>query len=455
MADFLKYQDVFGQLMFLKTYTQVLLCFPIPERVDLEDITKELERAALKLTETFPWLAGQVINEGSGPGNSGLFKIVPYEPHATNAPLRVKDCSKICLTYDEIIQAKAPMSMLDGDVLAPRKGLPLSYDESKDPAPVMIIQANFITGGLLLSFSGQHNAMDMNGQGQLIRLFAKACRGDAFTEAEVAEGNRDRRTIIHLLSPDEPLLDHSMLRPLPSANGPQFPSKVVPTSWAYFHFPTSRLEQLKSLASQSSAQDPLVPWVSTNDALSAFIWQRISSARLLRRKQPEATATFARAVSARRCLRPAVPEAYMGHMVSCTFDRLTFQQITTLDLSALASLIRKSLNELDDYAVRSLVTLIAREPDKSTVSYGVRLDLDTDLLFSSWADLRLYETDFGPLLGKPDCVRRQRFVPMESLIYLMPRTEEGDIDAAICLKDVDMEALKGDREWTAYATFIG
>jgi len=39
------------------------------------------------------------------------------------------------------------------------------------------------------------------------------------------------------------------------------------------------------------------------------------------------------------------------------------------------------------------------------------------------------------------------FVPMESLIYLMPRTEKGNIDGAICPKDVDMKALKGDRKW--------
>jgi trichothecene 3-O-acetyltransferase len=460
MEDFSKYQDVFGQLLFLKTYTQLVLCFSTPCGISSESITKELKNAALKLTHAFPFLAGQVITEGAGPATTGLCKIIPYGPHAENSILHVKDCTALVPPYAEIIKAKAPFSLLDGDIIAPRKGLPLSYEETEeDPAPVLIIQANFIVGGLLLTFAGQHNIMDMNGQGQIIRLFAKALRGESFSKAEIEGGNLDRRNIIPLLGPDEPLRDHSLLRPRPQTNGvaPTPPSEPAPISWAYFHFPASKLRVLKSLASkpiQEPRTEPPVPFISTNDVLSAFIWQRISAVRATRLPS-DASTTLCRAANARRFLDPPVPETYTGHMVTCTFSCLSFSSIASTPLSTLTSLIRSALNAITPYDVRSLVTLIANEPDKGSVSYGASLDIDKDVLFSSWADLRLYGTDFGDVLGKPEFVRRQRFVPMESLIYLMPRTDGGDIDAAICLKDVDLEGLKGDSEWAAYAEYVG
>ena len=258
--------------------------------------------------------------------------------------------------------------------------------------------------------------------------------------------------MIPLLGPDEPSQDHSRLRTSPSES---HKPDDAPISWAYFHFPASKLALLKATASKTPGDDPLVPWISTNDALAAFIWQRISAVRLTRRKKPDDTTTFQRAVNIRRCFKPPLPEAYMGHMVAGTFNSLTFAQIASSDLAALAFMIRRALNEVDEYTVRSIVTLIDQERDRTTISFAANLDLDRDLMFSSWADLRLYGADFGPLLGRPQLVRRQRFVPLESLIYLMPRTEAGDIDAAICLKDVDLDALRKDTEWTAYAEYIG
>lgn len=460
MEDFSKYQDIFGQLLFLKTYTQLVLCFSVPSSIPTETITALLKTAALKLTSAFPYLAGQVITEGAGPGNTGLAKIVPYGPHSENSVLHVKDCTTLCPSYEEIIKAKAPFSMLDGDVIAPRKGLPLSYEESEeDPAPVLFIQANFIEGGLLLTFAGQHNIMDMNGQGQIMRLFAKALRGEQFSQKEIEGGNLDRRNIIPLLGPDEPLRDHSALQPRPQTNGvdPAPPSEPAPISWAYFNFSAAKLRILKSLASkpiQEPRTEIAVPFISTNDVLSAFMWQRISAVRRTR-LPPETSTTMSRAADARRFLDPPVPETYTGHMVTCTLTHLSLSSIASTPLSNLTSLIRSALNAITSYDIRSVATLIANSPDKGSISYGASVDLDKDVIFSSWAGLGLYGTEFGDVLRKPEFVRRQRFGPMESLVYLMPKTEGSDIAAAICLKDVDLEGLRGDKEWAEYAEYIG
>jgi len=101
---------------------------------------------------------------------------------------------------DALKRANFPFSMLDETIIAPCKTLPGSSDESaSDSAPVFLLQANFIPGGLVLTFVAQHNTMDMTGQGQIIHLFSKACRNEQFTSEELSTGNLARRNLIPLL----------------------------------------------------------------------------------------------------------------------------------------------------------------------------------------------------------------------------------------------------------------
>ena len=79
MNSLSQYQDVFGQLAFLKTYTQLCIGFRIADASVAEyALTSVIQKAATKLTDVFPWLPGQVIIEvgASGPGDSMPFKIV-------------------------------------------------------------------------------------------------------------------------------------------------------------------------------------------------------------------------------------------------------------------------------------------------------------------------------------------------------------------------------------------
>ena len=262
MSDSLsQFQDVLGQMTFLKVYTQLCIGFPIAHST--EDVVAAIQKGAAKLTETFPWLAGQVINEGSGPGNSGLFKIIPYAKHQKSPPVIVKRLPN--LDYQDIIEKKAPMSMLDGDILAPRKGIPASYGENEEPAEVFSIQANFIKGGLILTFAGQHNVMDMNGQGHLISLFAKAMRGELFSETEIKEGNRDRRNIISLLKDDEPLLDHSFMQVDPSNAGRL--NCILPLGYTFDSQRQAWRHSRRKLNQQSAITEPDLRFPSTTLSL--------------------------------------------------------------------------------------------------------------------------------------------------------------------------------------------
>ncbi|KAK3937457.1 transferase [Diplogelasinospora grovesii] len=294
-----------------------------------------------------------------------------------------------------------------------------------------MLQVNFITGGLALTFVSHHQAMDMTGQGHMMHLLSKACHGEPFTDDEVSSGNLDRRTVVPLLDGSYkpgPELAHQMVGP---------PSKPVSqgepprSSWAYFTFHPTSLAALKSLASASNK----VPsgYISTDDALSAFIWQSVMRARLPR-LDLTAKSTLARAVDPRRYL--GIPHTYPGLVQNMTYHTHTLRELAGLSLSEVASELRSAVDPQTSnlaYNTSALATLLSHAKDKNTVSVTAAIDLSVDIMISSWAKPNCYHLDFNLGLGKPEAVRRPRFDPVESLIYFMPRRLDNEIAVASTL----------------------
>lgn len=457
--DFGRYQDVLGQMTFLKTYTHIALGFRSNNSVVA--ITRALEAAAGRLVETFPWIGGHVIRQGKGPGKTGLATIVPYAPGERPTPVIAKDVRGVCPSIDDIVDAGAPMAVLDGEVLAVRKGLPDGYDETEEPAPVVVIQVNIIEGGFILAFQGNHNTMDMNGLGQLIRLYAKALRDEPFTDVEVEQGNRDRRQVIKLLGPDDEKVDISRFLVKPPSNDTT-EAKLPPTDlqWVYFHFSRSKLASLKAAASGSPERDSgegEPQWISTDDSITSFLCQSITAARM-KRLEKKQQVIFCRAVNGRRFLEPPLPREYMGHMVTCIYPTVSLHSATaTSDLPALARQMRADVLNVRSLEIQSVATAMNELDDKGGISYGAPLDLSGwDLMISSFSGLGLNQTDFGTVLGgKPLFSKRPRFTPLESLMYIMPTTSDGDIDVACCLRAEDIGNLRNDARFLDYCKYVG
>jgi len=462
VKDLNDYLDVLGQQSLLKIYTQICFCFSVADASSHSAIINTLTNGLERLSASFPWLAGKVVNEGSGEGNSGTFKIKPLEKIPR---LVVKDLrhDPSIPTMDALRRANFPFSMLDETIIAPRKTLPGSSDESaSDSAPVFLLQANFITGGLLLTFVGQHNTMDMTGQGQIIHLFSKACRNEQFTSEELSSGNLARRNLIPLLDDSYKQgseLARQIVKPTPShpisngTNGHPAPPPPPKCTWTYFTFHPTSLTALKSLATKTITLPS--GYISTDDALSAFIWQSVIRARLPR-LNPTAESTLARAVNVRHYLD--ISQTYPGLMQNMTYHMYTLQKLVEEPLGGVASQLRSALDPKTSnlgYNTRALATFLNRTLDKNIISITATLDLSADIMFSSWAKLDCYELDFNLGLGKPEAGRRPQFEPVESLIYSMPRTLDGEIAVAICLRDEDMERLRADEEFAKYGSYIG
>ncbi|KAK3320575.1 transferase family-domain-containing protein [Cercophora scortea] len=453
------YQDVIGQLPILKTYNHGSLGFPVPDESAREPLILALQAACDKIAANFPWLAGAVAHEGVSPGNSGLFRPIPWPATATspNKILHVQYCDDIAPSFKEILDAGAPVSMLDGKLLAPYDGFPARYTESpENPAPVIATQATFIRGGMILTFCSQHNMIDATGMFQIINMFANALNGEDFSPQAIESGNRDRATVIPLLAPGEPAKDLQHLKvaqpltfPLPSP--PSTPGKK-PT-WAYFRLFRAAVPAIKEKASEREGYDPSVPFLSSNDALSAFYWKCISSIRLRNGRSPETVSKFSRAIDGRRVM--GVPQEYLGHMVFHSATRKPLGEVASAPLSTLACALRRDLNNANTaFAVRSYATLIANEPDKARILYGGgKGNPDVDVGASAVPQSDAAVVPYGPL-GVPAFGRRPNLAPILGCLYFMP-PEGGNMMVSVCLREDDLEGLRKHPDWSRITEFIG
>ena len=430
----------------IKRYIVICLAFLLENTASISQLQTTLRESLTRLTNAFPFLAGQVTYEGRDESHSGIANVVPFEDGVQLVlnDLRSKPGFP---SMAEMSKAQFPFSMLDPDILLPPIAVSWASDGYDKIAPVMILQANVIKGGLILSFSGNHTQMDMTGLGMIISLFSKACRNEPYTDKEVLQGNQSRRNAIPLLKSDyEPgdELDDAWTRP-PNYEQLAAVHASIPR-WSYFNFRASDLVRLKDEASIQS----IVPYISTDDAVGALCWQRVTKARSSS-LGPQATTTFCRPISARNYLGL---EGYLGHMVDCTYeDAVDVYDLPTGDV---AGRLRRMLlqGEKIKHHMQAFATVLDRLDDKNKLLNGAKLDPMRDVVVSSYANIKCCELSFGPLLGRPEAARRPRMPPWPSLFYLMPKARNGDIAVAFCVGEEDLKKLREDEFLKVYADYL-
>ncbi|KAJ4346534.1 uncharacterized protein N0V89_010465 [Didymosphaeria variabile] len=441
--------DVFGNNPRLsRLYTQLCFCFPLPNCPRrTENTITHLQNGLNVLTSNFPWVAGQVIQ-----ADDGAFTIVPLEK---SPKLRVQDRSSQLPTFEEYRNMGFPFKWLDEKDIASHSTLPDGRDV---PAPVLALQATFITGGVFLTFSAQHNCMDMAGQCQMILLFAKACHEAVpFTSEEIKTGNLSRKRIIPPLD-DLPKISEELVAKAPNSkpsHACEAEAEAKPT-WSYFLLSCTTLLTLKLRAQK----DIHTTFISTDDALCAFIWQQVTKARLCRLQDMSAStqSTFERQVDVRKHL--GLPTTYTGNAVYKTSTTQSIENIISKSLGYLASELRASLSPTPDlgHSARKAATILyqqlqSNKPDAVTVTRGNLPAMDIKM--SSWAKEDCYNFDFGGVLGKPEAVRRPNFEGWEGLSYFMPKSRDGEIAVAVCLRDEELRFLQIDEEFSRFARYVG
>ncbi|KAF3938817.1 hypothetical protein ABW19_dt0204591 [Dactylella cylindrospora] len=441
------YLDTFGQ-QGLNIYTQICQIYAITDPSSYDTISPVLTAGLKRLSANFPWVAGHVVKEGASEGNGGDYKIEPLEdmPSLTLKDLRDNPSAP---TMTSLRQQNFPFRLLDESIIAPATTLPLP---GRDPIQrVILLQATIITGGVIVTFLGHHAVMDGIGQGEVMRLLSKACRNDTFAPEEIRIGNLPRRHIIPTFNESYkpgPELAHQIVpSPPPLPSDPITPPK---STWAYCIFSSPSLAGLKAAALSHLTSG----YVSTDDVLTALIWQSVTRSRLSR-IGPDSKVTFARAVDVRRYI--GIPATYTGLAQNMTYHSFSAKELVEAPLGVIASDFRAAIDPKTstlEYATKSYATYVERTSDKSSINLTATFNLSTDIMLSSWAKFPCYELDFGLGLGPPEAVRRPQFTPLEGLMYLMPRKPDGEIALALCLRDEDLKSLSEDHEFTKYGAYV-
>ncbi|GAB7335216.1 hypothetical protein MBLNU13_g07636t1 [Cladosporium sp. NU13] len=446
MACYVQPLDVFGQNPRLNgLYTQLCFMFPLDTSDPASTTTIEsfLREALERLAENVAWVGGRVVKSRSGHREIQISGSIPS--------LTVKLLGTELPTYECMRQAGFPFSMLDETVIAPCPTLP---GPDEDNTPVFMVQANSVQGGVLLVFNAQHNCMDLRGQVQLIELFAQACRGQDFSpeQLEVANMTEYRLKAPSGTSPTEPgavQADHG-LKPPQQRHDLQDRGQ---SRWSYFAFSAANLRRLKELA----AADKFCDFISTDDALSALLWQASLRCRKVRLSTTDVLSTFERQVDARKHV--GAPHAYMGNMVFKSSTKLRVADVDDMSLGQIASHLRRALSPEPNIEYQMCVASKKAQAAMGNAMHSqarIRPSLPvTDFKLSSWAQERCYDVDFGGCLGVPEVVRRPSFEAWEGLSYFMPRTPSGDIFVAVCLNDGDLERLREDKEFCNFGAFVG
>lgn len=469
-----------------------ILCLPMKPGQKPETVFKYLQDSFSETLVQIPFLAGKLAVRGLETSESrpGQLEVrVPTIFDKDLAPkLRFKDLTA-SMDYAKLMSAGFPEQELDGDVLIPAAFIP-TIDKGID---ILAAQANFIKGGCLLGLGVHHSVSDALGMLAILKVWAEQCCrlqaqhvtspqtiiGPASLDRELLQkiwlAERDEREENDQLDTSEELYRLIGLHPVtntpnepkitahksPQTNGSgELP--VVETS--IFYMSKGALSDLKRAASpKSSDLCENYPAISANDALTAFLWRSVMSARFpsgAPDNTGQNTAILDTTVDARAQFSAAIPPLYFGNlvMINTTFMPLSTLISPSTELSQIAVEIRKTLDTITTSRVHSAFALASSIPAYTNLTYPFATFDGAEFCMTSLLNLPLFEIEFGDIFangGKLEGARppRAEFDAVCRRCAVLPQRTHGGFEILISLLKEEMERLLADKSFAKFAKF--
>lgn len=230
------------------------------------------------------------------------------------------------------------------------------------------------------------------------------------------------------------------------------------------HIPRSKAAQLKRLATPPAGEGR---WISTYDAVSAFVWRHMTRVRMSHlyhaQVDPASTPYFVEAVDLRpRFHNPDMPPRFMRNAVAGGFSPsapvtpLTVDEIASAEkpLSGVAAYIRALTDSVTQAHVEGLMGVIALIRDKRSISLNLKSlgPLAVWITSHREADPSHYDSGFG----RPKTHRLLWGGDLDNgLVTIYPaiatdRPDEGWSIGIVMEKELVPKLLE-DAEWTDFA----
>ncbi|KAL5363926.1 transferase family-domain-containing protein [Aspergillus floccosus] len=392
-------------------YVRFAVLFPVP---NVTLAVESLQKGAALLTFEFPIVTGCVAPVRTPGARKGALQIVPP--------------SHLEKDHASILKVKHHKTSYHARwTTAEEEYLPLAlFADPHTPAPILRLEANVMTDGIILGVAFHHQAMDATGAGVLMRDLARCCTlagggaPQATGKLETSLGAQsDGRALLSTSGLGRPLLrpgiDHSadypVIAPADRENmmrALQQAARSLTTK--RFLLPAEKLESLANACNnwlrESSEDLEERPRVSKNDVLVSLFWMRVTRARQHRPNEIAATmpsvSEIFMAVNIRGRTTPSIPATYIGNALvplreGISMDVMLDDQPSIMHtLSRLAYAVRKKLRSIDDTSIRSTIAYLEGVSDLSALAASLG-----DFNVSSWRDTGIGTADFGHNLGMP------------------------------------------------------
>ena len=237
-----------------QAYVRFILCFGIRSGVSLDDATQVLRQGSRATASNVHVLNSLVVSVTDSNGNQA--KDLRPDDLST---FTVKDLTNTRLAHGDIRSHSFPSHIFDGKTLCPT-GV---FAVPGSPVPVFLVQANLITGVILLGFSVWHGALDGTAITTLLKLWAQNCctiqdsSQQSFDNSILSSGAFDEMRLSKVSCAEGGTIDH---RPefllLPEAPTALPPALTQTLKAQIFHISPDSISALKELASPENSASP-------------------------------------------------------------------------------------------------------------------------------------------------------------------------------------------------------
>jgi hypothetical protein len=329
--------------------------------------------------------------------------------------------------------------------------------------PISLVQANFIRGGLILTWNIFHMIGDAVCFATWMKVWSEGCRraqglnipdpiqlsSALWTDREQVKkpsGTNQGRMADH---PEYTLLPFSPTGAPPKMLSPHHRGQI-------FYFSPEALKMLKSEASPANTTEVSdQKWVSTMDAVSALLWRTVMAVQSpLESLEGDPVSNFGIALDARQRVTPKIHPSTLGCFLAYASVEESIRNIVgKLNLADLAVLVRKAVLRANDQFGDDVVTLVDSLDDVNTLVPTAFLDVPgSNCVQTSWLGFDLYSLDWGPLLGnKVEAVRTPSVGIINGLQVILPMLPDGGMEVMMGVEESCLDRLLSDPLLNKYA----
>ncbi|KAF9890781.1 hypothetical protein FE257_005351 [Aspergillus nanangensis] len=449
-----------------KGYLRYIFLFPLPDQYDLNEVADVVKAGYSSLKQRIPFVGCEAIPDADSK-QPGFIKL-QRTPEGSVKDIVVRDLrsspESFQPTYSELKSSGFPVAAFDSETLCRRSS---PWPSPGEQLPISLVQANFIHGGLILTWCVLHIAGDGTSFHTWMKVWAEGCRlaqglesssspvdlaPELWLHRQSATKSSGRSTGLLAHHPEYTLLPFTPTGAPPKMTSPHHRSQV-------FYFSPAALAALKADASPVHATEPTdQSWISTNDALSALLWRTVMAVQSplhMLDDGSDPVSVFNIAIDGRLRTDPPVhPETLGCFLESVAVEASIRDMLGTLTVADLAVRIRKALLRADSHFTDDVVALVEKlEVDVNRLILTAFLDVPGfNCAQTSWANFDMYGLDWGPMLGgRVESVRTPSEGVINGLQVVLPVLPDGGMEVLVGVEEGCLDRLLHDPLWLKYA----